>query len=174
MQTLSKIGIVAGGYIAAFAAASVAVAIHVAATDGPAAQASSGMYAAGDAMLFVAVFGVLALAPTAVALWFLRPHRRFWSAISALGLALAFTSLGAMVLFAVGRNADPASALAAWGALSVLRILVAPLFAAAFLVCTLFSPDRGPRRAFLAAALAEFVVSAYAGCVWFLPLVLGR
>ena len=172
MKTRSKLAIVAAGYVFAFVVASVVVAIRVGATSGPVAQASSGMYAFGDAVLFVGVFGVVGLAPTGAGLFFLRPHRRFWYVLSAIGVALTLTGLCAVVLFSVGRNADPKSTLGEWGAFSVLRILVAPLLAAAFLVCTLVSPDRLPRRAFLSAALAEFVVSAYAGCVWFLPLLL--
>jgi hypothetical protein len=64
---------VTAGYVAAFLMASAAVAIRVASTSGPDAQASSGMYAFGDALLFVAVCGVAALVPTGVALFFLRP-----------------------------------------------------------------------------------------------------
>jgi len=171
VKVRTKLAIVAAGYLVAFVVASVVVAIRLSATSGPAAQASSGMYAFGDAVLFVGVFGVVGLAPTGAGLFFLRPHRRFWYVLSAIGLALALTGVCAMVLFSVGRNADPKSTLGAWGAFSVLRILVAPLLAATFLVCTLLSPDRVPRRTLLAAAAAELVVSAYAGIVWFLPLL---
>jgi hypothetical protein len=52
----------------------------------------------------------------------------------------------------------------------VLRILVAPLLALTFLVCTIFSPCRSPRVALLAATVMEGVVSAYGGAVWFVPL----
>jgi hypothetical protein len=58
--------------------------------------------------------------------------------------------------------------------LSVLRILVAPLLALAFLVCTLFSPYRSPRFALLAASAMEVAVSAYGGFVWFVPLLFHR
>lgn len=67
-KIFSKIAVVAGGYIAAFLVAATAVAIRIANTSGPDAQASSGMYAFGDALLFVAVFGVSALGPTGAAL----------------------------------------------------------------------------------------------------------
>ena len=79
---------VAGGYVAAFLIASAVVAVRVATTNTPEVeQASSGMYAAGDAFLFVAVFGVAALVPTGAALFFLRPYRLFWAMISLMGLA---------------------------------------------------------------------------------------
>ena len=100
---------VAGGYVAAFAVASAAVAVRIASTSGPDAQASSGMYAAGDALLFAAGFGVFALLPTGAALFFLRPYRRFWSVLSALGLAVAVTGVTAAILFAVGRHVTGSS-----------------------------------------------------------------
>jgi hypothetical protein len=142
-----KVAGVAGGYIAAFLVAAAAVAIRVASTSGPDAQASSGMYAFGDAVLFAAVFGVCALVPTGAALFFLRPYRRFWTVLAALGLAVAVTGIAAVILYVVGRHAT-ASPLATWAGLSVLRILGAPLLALGFLVCTIFSPHRLPGSRF--------------------------
>jgi len=104
-----KVGLVAAGYLAAFLVASAAVAVRLATTTGPDAQAASGMYAFGDALL--------------------------------------------------------------WGALSVLRILVAPLLTLTFLVCAAMSPYRTPRVALLAAVAMEAAVSAYGGLVWFVPLL---
>ena len=173
MKPFLKVAVVAGGYIAAFLMASAVVAIRIANTSGPDAQASSGMYAAGDAMLLVAVFGVSALVPTGAALFFLRPYRRFWTVLSAMGLAVAVTGVTAAILFAVGRHAT-SSPLATWAGLSVLRILVAPLLALTFLVCTLFSPHRSSRFAFLAATVMEAAASAYGGAVWFVPLYFHR
>jgi len=107
MKQFLKVAVVAGGYIAAFLMASAAVAIRVANTSGPDAQASSGMYAFGDALLFVAVFGVSALVPTGAALFFLRPYRHFWTVLSALGLAVASKGVTAAILFAVMRRLRP-------------------------------------------------------------------
>jgi hypothetical protein len=173
MKPFLKVGVVAGGYMAAVLVASAAVGIRLATTSGPEAQASSGMYAAGDALLFVAVFGVAAVVPTGAALFFLRPHRRFWTVLSAFGLAVAGTGLAAATLFAMGRHAAP-SPLATWAGLSVLRLLVAPLLALAFLVCTVLSPYRVSRLALLAATVVEVAVSVYGGFVWFVPLLFPR
>ena len=85
MKPLLKLAVVRGGYTAAFLLASAALAIRVAMTTGPVAQASSGMYAFGDVLLFVAVFGVSALVPTGAALFFLRPYRLFWTVLSTFG-----------------------------------------------------------------------------------------
>ncbi len=169
MRPLLKVALVAGGYAAAFLIASAVVAIRVASTSGPDAQASSGMYAFGDAVLFVAVFGVAALVPTAAALFFLRPYRPFWTGLSALGVVVAVTGIAAVILFAVGRHAAP-SPLATWAAFAVLRILVAPVLALTFLVCAIFSPHRSPRLALLAATVMEVAVTACGGAVWFVPL----
>src|SRR6266480_5921488 len=98
MKPFLKIVVVASGYIAAFLVASATVFFRVASTSGPYAQASSGMYAFGDSVVFVAVFGVLALVPTGGALYFLRPYRRFWMVLSTLCLAVAVTGLKAAIV----------------------------------------------------------------------------
>jgi hypothetical protein len=174
MKPASKVGVVMVGYIVAAAVATGSVAIRVANTSGPDAQAASGMYAFGDAILFVAVFGFLALLPTAAALYFLRPYPRFWKIISGLGLALAATGVAAAVVYALGRQAVAPSPLAAWAAFSVLRLLVAPLFTMGFFLLAFLSPDRFPRLMFVAATAMEAAVSAYVGIVWFLPLFFNR
>ena len=111
---------------------------------------------------------------TGAALWFLRPYRRFWGAVAAVGLGVAATGLCAAVLFGVGRHAMTPSPLATWAAFSVLRILVAPLLALAFLVCGVLSPFRFARTACLTAAVTEAAVSAYGGFAWFVPLFFSR
>jgi len=170
VTSVSRIGFVAAGYVGAFLAASAAVAIRVANTSGPDAQASSGMYAFGDSYLFITVFGLLALVPTGAALYFLRPYRRVWIVLSAFGLCMAITGVAAAALFAMGRDAVAPSALAAWADFSVLRILLAPILAPAFLVVAFFTPDRSPRVALFVATVMELAVVAFAGLVWFAPL----
>src|SRR5262249_19513570 len=132
MRPFLKVAVVALGYVAAFLVAAAAVAVRVATTSGPDAQASSGMYALGDAFLFLAVVSVVALAPTGAALFFLRPYPRFWAVLAVFGLGVAATGLAAAVLFTVGRHATSPSPLFEWAGVSVLRLLVAPLFALAF------------------------------------------
>jgi hypothetical protein len=171
MKPLAKVGVVVAGYIAAALVASAAVAIRIASTSDPDAQASSGMHAFGDLLLFVAVFGVAALVPTGAALVFLRPYRRFWTGLAIVGLGVAITGLAAVVLFAVGRHAAAPSSLATWAGLAVLRILPAPLRALVALVCASLSPSRFPRLALLAVTVVEAAVSGYAVFVWFVPAV---
>jgi hypothetical protein len=130
------------------------------------------MYAFGDAVLFVAVFGIVALIPTGAALIFLRPYRPFWHVLSTLSLAIAVTGAAAAALYAFGRSATEPSPLAILAAVSVLRILMAPLLALVFLVFAVLSPYRTSRPGFFAATAIEAAVTAYAAVVWFVPMLL--
>ena len=77
MSRLTKLGLVLGGYVAACLIASGAVYVNQLFTDNAASQASAGMSAFGDFILFIGVFGILALFPTGLALYFL--FRKFLS-----------------------------------------------------------------------------------------------
>jgi hypothetical protein len=174
MKAAAKVAVVLGGYAAAFALAAAAVAVRLAHTSGPDAQASSGMYAFGDSALFVAVLGVAAVVPTGAGLFFLRPYRAFWNVCAVLAVIVGVTSLAAVMAFEVGRAEIGPSLLATLAGIAPLRILLAPLLALAFFVALLLAPYRLPRLAFLAAALMEAISTAYAGITWFLPLFLER
>ena len=71
MSKLRKLRLVIGGYVAACLLASGVVYVYQLLTDNAVTQASSGMYAFGDLLLFVGMFGILALFPTGLALYFL-------------------------------------------------------------------------------------------------------
>ena len=71
MKPIFKVAIVAGGYLLAFFTACAAVAFHTAVISDSGAQSSGGMSAFGDLILFVAVFGAVALVPTGAAFFFL-------------------------------------------------------------------------------------------------------
>jgi hypothetical protein len=164
MKPYQKVAWVLGGYLACFLLAYGIAAVYVAHTAGPDRQTSGGMYAFGDAMLFLGLFGVSSLVPTAIALCFLRPYRRFWTVLSGVSLAFAALAIGAVVLFYVGRG-DPKTARGMWVAYSVLVILATPLLSLAFAVCAVFSPHRSARIAFIASTFAEAAVFL----AWFLP-----
>lgn len=77
MSKIAKLGLVVGGYVVACLLASGVVYIYQLFTQNPAAQASAGMYAFGDFLLFIGVLGILALLPTGLALYFvLRSFRK--------------------------------------------------------------------------------------------------
>ena len=71
MSRLAKLGLVLGGYVLVCLIASGIVYVYELFTQDAAAQASAGMYAFGDFILFLGIFGVLALFPTGLAVYFL-------------------------------------------------------------------------------------------------------
>ena len=169
MKALVKFGTVLAGYVAAVMVADAAVAARIAHTSGPDAQASAGMYAFGDGLLFVAVFGEAALVPTGLALWFLRPCRRFWIVLSITALAVAITAIPAVALCVMDRFlAIPReSVLEYLAALAFLRTIASPPLAGAFVVAGALAPSRASRWALLAAAGIEGAVAVYAVFQWF-------
>ena len=76
MNKLAKLGMVICGYILSCLAAMGVVYVYELLTQNAAAQASSGMYAFGDLILLVGVFGILALLPTGLGLYFLLQLRK--------------------------------------------------------------------------------------------------
>ena len=168
-KPLLKVLAVLAGYSLALCAACAMVAIRQLHTQGPDAQASAGMYAAGDAMLFVAVFGTAALLPTGLGLYYLRPFRSFWIILTIAALPLAATGpvcAGALELLRHLRGAP--SFLQVCEFFGVMRVLGAPLLAACFFLCACLAPTRFPRWALLGATAVEGLVSAYAVIHWFI------
>jgi hypothetical protein len=161
MNKLSRIGLVVGGYVAAFFVACVLVYIRQLLTSGPDAQASSGMYAGGDFILFVMAFSTLALIPTGFALYFLRPYEKFWLALSFVALAIAITGpIGALLSALI----QPAPIQSRWGLVGqfgFFRAMGAPLLVMSFLTCAAFAPSRRTRWALLVSTGLECMASAY-------------
>jgi hypothetical protein len=71
MSRLAKLGLVIGGYVATCLSASVIVYVWQLYTRDASAQASAGMYAGGDLLLFMGAFGLFALIPTGLAVYLL-------------------------------------------------------------------------------------------------------
>src|SRR6185369_14182295 len=142
----------------ALVVASVAVGIYIAATSGPDRQDYAGMFAFGDFILFLAVFGLAAVPASGAALFFLRPNRSFWRVASVVALAIATTGIAALASYLLSQSTDARSFLGVWTALSPLRILLAPLCAVAFFLAGLFAPTRSSEVAFLVAATVEAAV----------------
>ena len=155
MKTLIKPGAVLAGYVAAFLVAGAA--LYLRELRMPAeAKASAGMYAFGDLILFVEVFGVSAIVPTALALYFLRPFRELWLVFSIGCLTLAVTGLVAavVVIWAHSLHTDAG----VWQALAsagILRTLVSPMLAPSFLASVLVAPTWRCRWILLAATAME-------------------
>ena len=171
LPALAKAGIVAGGYAVAILLALGVVSIYIDLTSGPQydRQASSGMFAFADALVFIAVFGMASTVPTALALIFLRRSRGFWIALCVAALAIAGTAVGVVAVTALA----PLST-SMWAMLAFPRIFLSPFLGAAFGLAAWAAPEAGFRRCLLAAACVEGVSSIYGFAHWFAPLFLGR
>jgi len=106
MNRLLKLGLILAGYAAALLLTCAAFYVRGLLTRNDTSQASAGMQAFGELILFVGMFGVLALAPTALALFFLRPFEKFWTVFSLVSLAFAATGpvAAAMIHGGTGRS----------------------------------------------------------------------
>lgn len=161
MRAPAKLGLVAAGYVGAFVVAAAVVMLNAAWTSGPDRQASSGMSAFGDGLLFLAVFGVAAVVPTGAGLFLLRPYHSFWRVLAGAAVVVAATGLASLVVCLLIRTAGASPMIRSWSAAAVLRILVAPLIALAFLVCGAFAPLRPARIALCACTISEAAVFAF-------------
>jgi hypothetical protein len=170
LRPAAKAGIVLGGLVASFALAYVAVSIRARLNQSPEAQAASGMYAFGDLLMGMAVFGLLALGPLGLTLYWLRPVARFWTLLARAALVLVLT--GPLAVLTVGWLRQ---LLGSWTILATARIGFMPLIAPALLVAGLFAPHSRPRWLFLASAVVEGGIFALVILVKFiLPGLLGK
>ena len=166
MSGLRKLGVVLAGYAAAWLVAFAAC--YAAEKLNRSPDASGGMQAFGDMIRFLGLFGLLAIVPTALALYYLRPVPKFWTALSIAAVALAATGMAAAAMMSLRFPRF------SWGGaivnyFSLMTVMGAPLFGLGFLACTIFAPSRRPRLVLLSAAIMEFSVCAYAlFCVIFM------
>jgi len=158
MRPLVKVSLVAVGYIGAFAIALAVRTAYIAATSGADRQMYAAMFDFGDDLLFLGVFGVASVVPSATALFFLRPYRRFWRVLSVIAVIAATTAIAALLDARSWRAADARSIAHAWSALASLKILITPLFALGFFVCGVMAPSRIPRLTLLVATAVEVSV----------------
>jgi|CXWL01.1.fsa_nt_gi hypothetical protein len=155
MKTLIRLGAILAGYVLAFLVAWAAVALYVAATDSPERQAGAGMASFGDAFLFLVVFGLAALPSTAVALWALRPSRRFWAVLKFVVLGVAITALVTLLGYLGGRTEFAHPWLQSLAMLAPMRMLFAPPLGLLFAMSAVCAPDRSSRITLAIATLIE-------------------
>lgn len=164
MRRSARIGIVLGGYVAAYAAARE----YLNRSD-PGWASSSGFEAIGDALHFFFVLSILSLVPTGLALVFLRRSPRFWGPFAGACVALAATGLAAVPFLVLTSRAHGGHAQlwASLSVLSVLRMLGEPVTAAGLLMSVVIAPRGRPRGWLLVALLSEVLVGAF-GIFWML------
>jgi hypothetical protein len=155
LRPWTKAGIVAGAFVGAGVVAFLAVLVWQWLTDGPAAQASSGMYAFGDVVLGFGVFGLLSLIPFLLGLYWLRPVASFWFILAFVAVLFVLTGPAGVVVasWEVTRGHY-------WGILGLGRVWLMPFTALLLLTCGLFSPAARPRWTLVGVALAETAVFA--------------
>lgn len=164
MERTGRAALIAGGYGAALALAVAVTGLHMA-TESP-ADASSGMMAFGDALLFLGTFGLAALVPTGAALWALRDRPRFWDVSAGLALVVAATGLAALAAYLAARGVSASPVALVWGGFAVLRVLAAPFLAGLFFMAGVFSPGRRARLGLLVAAGLEGLVFGVVALLW--------
>lgn len=161
----TKVGVVIAGYLLSAAVALLAVLLKQYLADPADAQASGGMHAWGDLMLFVEVFCIVGLVPTTIALFWLRAVERFWRALTVTAVAVALTGPVWLVLASVGA---PQSF---WAVAAPLRVMAMPVCGGFWFVGGVFAPGTRTRWILWGAALIEatgFVVTVLVKIV--LPL----
>ncbi len=159
-----KIGIVVAGYVVALLGARIALYIYRLVTPGTDAQASAGMSAFGDTILFLEVFTILAFVPTVLAFYFLRSSERFWNGFATLCLAYSLTGLAVVVANAL-INANGGYGSNSLGLLlsllGIVGVFGAPIMVVGFLVLALLAPSVRSRIFLLIAAGCEIVAGLY-------------
>jgi hypothetical protein len=126
-------------------------------------DSSGGMFAGGEMLASLGAFVLVALVPTALALWWLRGHRVLWSGVAA--FAIAFAGAGLLALLAPRRvPRDPASEL--FELLALAQFVGAPLWAGAFTLFAWLAPRGAPRRAMFVAVALQLAACAFAAARW--------
>ena len=164
MNGWMRLALVLGGYALAFVASTVSVVLYDRGFSPADNQAMGGMIAGGEMMLGAAVFCLVSIVPTGLALWFLRGSRRFWSAFSVAGLAFAIAGLAAVLLTLAERGEMArVPVLVLVGFLGIVQML----WIGSFLVFAALAPAGDLRLRMLVAAAIEGVIGA-CGIVHFL------
>jgi hypothetical protein len=169
MKVFVKPSIVLAAYVVAFVVAAGVIHLRELRPQWQAAaQASPGMAAFANFILFVEVFGAAAAAATALAGYFLRPFRRVWTVFATGCVALAVTGLLAAVVVVWTRSLHAELGLwRAFASASELRTFLSPILAPSFLVSVPLAPTWRCRWMLLAAAAMEGAAFA-SGHAWLL------
>lgn len=169
MSRTGKIGLVCAGYALALVAGGVAGHLYNVKVSKLPYDTSGGMYAGGELMSELAAFLVVALAPTLVALWFLRGNRRLWQAIALSSLAFAAVGLLAVLMSLVVREPFGNPVLMLLSLLGIAQLLGVPFWTAAFVLFAFVAPQGSARRMLVVAVGLELVIGVCAAIHWFLP-----
>jgi hypothetical protein len=170
MNRWVRLGIVGGGYAAAGVLAFLAGWVNDRRLAALPYDTSGGMYAGGQMILQLGVFLLVALAPTALALWWLRNHRGLWTVVAAGALSFALAGLLAVMSFLVHPGTSRGLGPFVLEMLGLAQLLGAPFWALAFTLLAWLAPRGGPRRAMFAAVVVQLASCAFAALHWLTSL----
>lgn len=167
MSLWKKWALVLAGYGLAVIAAIAAAWLYNARVSALPYDTSGGMYAGGELLTSLAAFLLVAMAPTLLALLFLRRHERFWDGVAILSIAFAGIGLVAVLTSLVTR-ATAHVGLMLLDLVGLAHLLGAPLWVIAFVLFALIAPTRRARQGLFWALGIELVVGVFAVMHWFL------
>jgi hypothetical protein len=167
MSRWAKVGIVLGGYVAAFIASIVAGWLYNWRVSKLPYDTSGGMYAGGEMIQSLAAFFLVALVPTVLALWFLRGNDRFWNTVA--GAALVFAVVGLFAVVSPMVIPERVGVMLFLSLIAVMHLLGAPLWFLSFGVFALLAPTRATRRKMTLAVIIEGVTGICCLIHWLVP-----
>jgi hypothetical protein len=162
MKPWMKVGIVFAGYCLALIASVAFVAIYDAHFTAADNQTSGGMIAGAELIYGTGIFLLVALAPTGLALWFVRKSRWVWPWFTGLGIAFAILGLPAVLLTLTIHEPPRALFIELVSVIGVFQMLGSPLWVGGFALFAWLAPERNLRRGMLFAAAIELAVAACA------------
>jgi len=169
MGRFGRVGVVIAGYVLAIAAAAVAAWLYDVRVGALPYDTSGGMYAGGQMLQSLAVFLMVALAPSLYGLWLLRRHTTFWNGVALASIAFAALGLIAVLSTRAYSAASPNVALLLLSLLGLAQLLGVPLWSAAFALFAWLAPTREARRKLIIAVGIELVIAVCAAVHWFVP-----
>lgn len=167
MSRWAKFGIVCAGYLLALVAGVVASHLYNVRMAAMPYDTSGGMYAAGESMAALGAFLVVAMAPTLLALWFLRHSTRVWLTIALGSLAFAIAGLLAVLMPLVVHEPLENPVLVIFSLLGLAQLLGMPVWTVAFGLFAFLAPTRLARQVLVAAIGVELVIGVCAAIHWF-------
>ena len=168
MTRAKRVLVVLAGYVLALVASAGVVALYDIRFTAYDNQTMGGMIAGGEMMLGAALFFLVSLVPTGLALWYLRRSRGFWSTFTFAALAFAVLGLAATLsVFGTRGSADRMGPMDLVAVIGVMHMLSSPIWIGGFVMFAILAPWPDlKRRMFM--GLGIEVLVAGCGALYFL------
>lgn len=166
---MGKVGLVLAGYAAAIGAAIAAGWFYDWRMSLQPYDTSGGMYAFGQLLTALSAFFIVSLAPTLLALWFLRRNKAFWGWIAWLSIGFAGMGLFAVLIPLVVPWRNDRGPILLLSLVKIAQYVGVPLWTIAMALFALIAPTRESRRLLVSALGIEIVIGMCSIVHWFLP-----